>query len=277
MAKRAQKYRFYPIDEQSILLAQTFGCARVVYNNILRWRTDAFYKDQQKIGYTAASCKLTALKKEPEFKWLNDVSCVPLQQKIRDQQAAFSNFFAGRAKYPTYKKKSARPSVEFTKSGFKIKDGKIYIAKSKAPLNVRWSRDLSSESSSITISKDGAGRYFVSCLCEFEPVKLPVSPNTVGVDLGITHFSVTDDGSKLAKVQRALSKKKLGGANRAKAKLKVGRVHAKISDSRLHKLSRKLINENQIICVESLNVNNMITNHCLDKHVVYASWGKFVR
>jgi putative transposase len=90
--KRAQKYRFYPTDEQAILLAQTFGCARGVYSNILRWRTDTFYKDKQKIGYTAASSKLTALKKEPEFKWLNDISCVPLQQKIRDQQTAFSNF-----------------------------------------------------------------------------------------------------------------------------------------------------------------------------------------
>jgi putative transposase len=115
MSKRAQKYRFYPTDEQAILLAQTFGCARVVYNNILRWRTDAFYKDKQKISYAAVSSKLTALKKKPEFDWLNKVSSVPLQQTIRNQQAAFSNFFAGRAKYPTYKKKSARQSVEFTK------------------------------------------------------------------------------------------------------------------------------------------------------------------
>jgi putative transposase len=169
------------------------------------------------------------------------------------------------------------------------------MAKSTTPLNVRWTREFSSEPSSITISKNCAGRYVVSCLCEFEPVKLPVSPKTVGVDLGITHFAMTDDGSKydnprytkkyvakLAKVQRTLSKKKLGGANRAKVKLKAGRVHVKISDSRLdklhklhklHKLSRKLINENQVICVESLKVNNMIKNPCLAKHIADASWG----
>jgi putative transposase len=205
MTKRAQKYRFYPTDEQARLFAQAFSCVRVVYNNILRWRTD--------------------------------VSSVALQQTIRDQQAAFNHFFAGRAKYPTYKKKSARQSARFTLQALKIKDSKIHIAKSKTPLDVKWSRELVRAPSSITISKDGAGRYFVSCLCEFEPVKLEISPKTVGVDLAIT-----DDGSrydnprytkkyasKLAKIQHALSKKKLGGANRAKAKLKVGRAQGDCS------------------------------------------------
>ncbi|WP_152526582.1 helix-turn-helix domain-containing protein, partial [Serratia fonticola] len=103
--KRAYKYRFYPTQDQIEFLAHTFGCVRFVYNSVLRWRTDAYRERQEKIGYIQANARLTALKKEPELTWLNDVSCVPLQQTLRHQQTAFSNFFAGRAKYPTFKSK----------------------------------------------------------------------------------------------------------------------------------------------------------------------------
>lgn len=293
VTKRAYKYRFYPTFEQENLLAQTFGCTRVVYNQILRWRTDSYYQKQEKINYKQASARLTEIKKLPELEWLNDVSCVPLQQCLRHQQTAFKNFFEGRARYPTFKKKSHRQSIEFTKSAFKYRNDSIYIAKSKEPLDVRWSRGLPSEPSTITISKDAAGRYFVSCLCDFEPEKLDVTPNMVGIDLGLNHLLITDSGkkvgnprhtkkyeTKLAKAQRRLSKKKLGSANRAKAKAKVARIHAKISDCRsdnLHKLSRKLINDNQVVCVETLKVKNMIKNPKLSKHIADASWGEFVR
>ncbi len=293
MSKRAFKYRFYPTEEQAQLLAQTFGCVRVVYNQILRFRTDAYYKGQQSVGYLAASAELTRLKKREGFEWLNEVSSVPLQQSIRHQQTAFKNFFAGRAKYPAFKKKTSKQSAEFTKSAFKYRDGKLYMAKSKEPLTVKWSRELPCEPSSITISKDCAGRYFVSCLCEFEPEVLPVTAKMTGIDLGLTHFAIEDDGTKhrnprftkkyerkLAKAQRVLSRKKLGSRNRAKAKIKVARVHAKISDSRLdrlHKLSRKLINENQVVCIESLKVKNMIRNPSLSKAIADTSWGELVR
>ena len=293
MAKQALKYRFYPTEKQVILLAKTFGCARVVYNKILGDRTKLYYDQKESVGYTKASAMLTALKKNPDYAWLNEVSSVPLQQSLRHQQAAFSNFFAKRAKYPTFKKKSSKQSVGFTKSGFNYSDGNLYIAKSKEPLNIKWSRDLPSSPSSITISKDCAGRYFVSCLCEFEPKVLPVTTKTVGIDLGITHLAIEDNGTKhnnprftkqyqkkLAIAQRRLSKKKLGSANRAKAKLKVARIHAKITDSRLdnlHKLSRKLINENQVVCIESLRIVNMVKNPKLAKHIADASWGEFVR
>lgn len=293
MTKRAYKYRFYPTTEQAELLAQTFGCVRFVYNSILRWRTDAFYQRQEKIGYVGANARLTELKEDPELAFLSEVSCVPLQQCLRHQQTAFKNFFEGRAKYPAFKSKRHRQSAEFTRSAFKYRDGKLYLAKSKTPLDIRWSRVLPGEPSTVTVSKDSAGRYFVSCLCEFEPSKLPVTPNVTGIDLGLKDLFITDKGervgnprhtakyaARLARAQRRLSKKKLGSANRAKARQKVAKLHAKISDCRqdnLHKLSRRLINENQVICVESLKVKNMIRNPSLSKAIADAGWGEFVR
>ena len=292
MKNRAYKYRFYPTDEQAILLAQTFGCVRFVYNSVLRWRTDLYYQSKEKTGYLQASARLTEMKKMPEFQFLNDVSCVPTQQVLRHQQTAFKNFFEGRAKYPAFKKKSRKQSAEFTKSAFKYLAGKIYLAKSKEPLDIRWSRELPCEPSTITISKDCARRYFVSCLCEFENQVLPKTDKIIGIDVGIKYLFVTDNGIKidnprhtakyairLAKAQRKLSKKRLGSANRAKARLKVARIHAKISDCRLdslHKLTRELINDNQVVCVESLRVKNMIKNPKLSKHIADASWGRFV-
>ncbi|WP_312670442.1 RNA-guided endonuclease TnpB family protein [Pseudescherichia sp.] len=291
--KRAYKYRFYPTPEQAELLAQTFGCVRFVYNSILRWRTDAWDERQEKTGYAQASARLTALKKEPEFSWLNDVSCVPLQQSLRHQQTAFSNFFAGRARYPTFKSKRHKQAAELTTSAFKYRDGRLYMAKSKAPLDVRWSRPLPSVPSTVTLTRDTAGRYFVSCLCEFEPVSLPVTAATTGIDVGLKDLFVTDTGFKsgnprhtakyaarLALLQRRLSKKARGSKNRAKARLKVARLHAKIADCRLdalHKATRKLINENQVVCVESLKVKNMIRHPSLSGAIADASWGEFVR
>ncbi|EBF2151902.1 IS200/IS605 family element transposase accessory protein TnpB [Salmonella enterica] len=294
--KRAYKYRFYPTPGQVELLAQTFGCVRFVYNSILRWRTDAYYKRQEKIGYTQASARLTALKKEPEFAWLNDVSSVPLQQALRHQQAGLSNFFAGRARYPTFKSKRHKQAATLTDAAFKYRDGRLYMAKSKAPLDVRWSRPLPSVPSvpsTVTVSKDAAGRYFVSCLCESEPASLPLTSSMVGIDVGLKDVFVTDSGfrsgnprhtakyaARLALLQRRLSKKAKGSKNRARARLKVARLHAKIADCRmdaLHKATRKLINENQVVCVESLKVKNMLRNPSLSKAIADAGWSEFVR
>lgn len=293
MVKKAYKYRFYPTTEQAELLVKTFGCVRFVYNEILRYRTDAFYKAEQKVSYIGANARLTEIKKMPEYEWLNDVSSVPLQQCLRNQQAAFSNFFAGRAKYPVFKKKTHKQSAEFTYRAFSYKNGQLFIAKSKEPLDIKWSQELPEPPSTITITKDFAGRYFVSCLCEFEPIPKPIVNKTIGVDVGITDIVITSDGEKsgnprytakyarkLATEQRKLSKKKLGSKNRLKAKVKVARVHAKISDCRsdaLHKQSSKLINENQVICVETLRIKNMIKNPKLAKHIADASWGELTR
>ena len=291
--KRAYKFRFYPDQQQEKLLAQTFGCVRYVYNSILRYRTDAYYQAQEKVGYTGANARLTAIKQLPELSFLNDVSSVPLQQCLRNQQTAFKNFFEGRAKYPVFKSKHDRQSAEFTYRAFSFRNGELKLAKCDKPLAIKWSRQLPSSPTTVTVSKDFAGRYFVSCLCEFEPTLLPVTDKKVGIDVGIKDLFVTSDGfksgnprhtakhaAKLVKYQRRLAKKKLGSKNRMKAKRKVARVHAKISDCRsdnLHKLSHRLVNENQVICAENLAVKNMVKNPKLAKHIADASWGEFTR
>ena len=291
--KRAYQFRFYPDQQQENLLARTFGCVRFVYNSILRYRTDAYHQAQTKVNYSGANAKLTEIKQLPEFAFLNDVSSVPLQQCLRNQQTAFKNFFAGRAQYPAFKSKKHRQSAEFTYRAFTFKNGELKLAKCDKPLNIQWSRQLPSAPTTITVSKDHAGRYFVSCLCEFEPMLLPVTDKKAGIDVGIKDLFVTSDGfksgnprhtakyaAKLAKYQRRLAKKKLGSKNRLKAKAKVARIHAKITDCRkdnLHQLSRRLINENQVICVENLAVKNMIKHPKLAKHIADASWGEFTR
>lgn len=289
--KRTYKERFYPTDEQTLLLAKSFGCARFVYNDALKFRTDAYYKDGTSISHSDIEKRLVPLKKQ--FEWLSEVSSVILQQALRDQQEAFKNFWAHRTQYPKFKNKNARQSIRLTKAAFKYENSQVFIAKSKEPLNVRWSRELPSEPSSVTISKDPAGRYFISMLCEFEPKSLPITPKMVGIDVGLTDLYITSDGEKignprhtkryekkLAFLQRQLSKKKLGSNNRAKIKQKVARLHAKISDCRsdfIHKVTRRFINENQVICVESLSVKNMVKNPKLSKAISDVGWGEFVR
>lgn len=293
--KRAYRFRFYPTPEQELNLAKTFGCARFVYNRMLRLRTDAFYERQEKVGYHETSGLLTELKKQPEYVWLNEVSSVPVQQSLRHLQTAFSNFFAKRAKYPSFKSKHDKQAAEYTVSAFKW-DGKVLkLAKMDAPLDVCFSRTIprAAKLTTATVSKDAAGRYFVSMLCDDTVAEKPVADGKVGIDLGLTHFAILSTGEKiaapntfrknearLAKLQRRLAKKKKGSANRCKAKLKVARLHATTADTRrdfLHKLSTRLVNENQVIAIESLAVANMKKNRCLAKSISDAGWAEFVR
>lgn len=293
MVKKAYKFRFYPTTEQEQQLAQTFGCVRFVYNWALRLRSDAWYNEHKKVGYHESSAALTALKKDPSFQWLNAISCVPTQQSLRHLQTSFKNFWDGRNKYPTFKKKRGYQSAEYTRSAFKWNDGKLTLAKHKEPLNIRWSRQIPDKPTTVTVSKDCAGRYFVSLLCSEEIEKLPAKKNAVGVDLGIKDSIVTSDGfksgnpkytakyqAKLVKYQRRLSRKQKGSKNFQKAKLKVAKVHSKISDSRKdfqHKLTTKLIQENQLVAVESLQVKNMLKNPKLAKAISDAGWSEIVR
>ncbi len=293
--KRAYRFRFYPTPEQEMILAKTFGCARFAYNYMLRLRTDAWFKEKKRVGYHETSALLTKLKKTPEYAWLNEVSSVPVQQALRHLQTAFNNFFAKRARYPQYKRKDGPQSAEYTTSAFKWDGRSLKLAKMDAPLAIRWSRTIpkAAKVTTVTVSNDAAGRYFVSLLCDDVVAKKPASNGKVGVDLGLTHFAILSTGekiaapntfrkyeAKLAKLQRRLAKKQKGSKNRAKARLKVARLHAKIADARrdfLHKLSTRLINENQVIAIESLSVSNMQKNRCLSKSISDASWSEFVR
>lgn len=286
--QRAYKYRFYPTPEQAEHLARTFGSTRFVYNHFLKVRIDAWYERQQRVGYNDTAKQLTELKKQPETLWLQEVSNVCLQQSLRNLDAAFKNFFQGRAKYPAFKKKHARQSVRYTTSGFSYRDGQINLAKHKEPLNIRWSRRFTGTPSSVTVSKDSADRYHISILVEEEVATLPFSKQEVGIDLGLTHVVIASNGRKvnnhqylkqsekqLARAQCRLSRKKKGSANRAKAKLKVARIHARIADQRrdfAHKLTTQLIHENQVVAAESLQVKNMLKNRSLAKAISNVGW-----
>ena len=292
--KRAFKYRFYPTDAQAAELSRTFGCVRKVYNLALAARTEAWVR-QERVNYNATSAMLTAWKKTEELAFLSDVSSVPLQQCLRHLQTAFTNFFAKRAKYPRFKsRKKSRKSAEYTTSGFRFRDGKLTLAKMSGPLDIVWSRPLpeGASPSTVTVSQDSAGRWFVSMLCDDPSVKpLLAGDNAVGIDVGLDHLLTLSTGEKitnprherkdrarLARAQRNLAKKAKGSANRAKARLKVARVHARIADRRrdlLHQLTTRLVRENQTLVIEDLTVRNMVKNHSLARAISDAAWHEF--
>ncbi|WP_427047053.1 RNA-guided endonuclease InsQ/TnpB family protein [Halomonas casei] len=285
---RAYRYRFYPTSEQADQLARTFGCVRYVYNHFLRQRTDAWFERQERMGYNATAKALTALKKQPDTTFLAEVSNVCLQQSLRHLDRAFSNFFKGQARYPTFKKKQRKQSATYMANGFRWREGQLWLAKHKDPLDIRWSRYFSGTPSSITVSWDTAGRYHVSFLVEEAATPLPVTPKMVGIDLGLTHRVITSHGDKipnprflrrterkLARAQRQLSRKKKGSNNRAKARHRVAKVHAKLADQRrdaTHKLPTQLIHENQVIAAESLQIKNMVKNRSLAKAISDVGW-----
>ena len=223
------------------------------------------------------------------------MSSVPPQQALRHLDKAFKNFFEGRAKYPTFKKKRGRQSAEYTTSAFKWDGKTVLLAKMSEPLSIRWSRPLPKDAkpTTITVTKDTAGRYFVSVRVEEDISPLPISPQTVGIDLGLhdvvtlstgektgnEHF-FTQEEKRLARLQHRHAKKRKGGKNREKARRKVARLHARIAERRkdfLHKLTTRLIRENQVVCVESLAVKNMLQNPSLAKAIADVGWGELIR
>lgn len=285
--KRAFKYRFYPTRDQAAELARTFGCVRLVYNKALADRS----REARRLSYEDASAALTRWKRSDELTFLREVSSVPLQQALRHLQRAFANFFAGQARYPAFKsRKKSRAAAEYTRSAFRYREGQVTLAKMNQPLDIVWSRPLpyGAQPTTVTVSRDQADRWFVSIVCEEVIQPLEPSSKVVGVDVGLTSLLTLSTGEKvpnlrherrnsrkLAKAQRALGRKEKGSANRAKARLAVARIHARVSDRRrdhLHQVTTRLVRENQVIAVEDLAVGNLVKNRRLARAIADASW-----
>jgi len=287
VTQRAYKFRFYPTPTQQRQLAIEFGHARFTWNWALETRTKAYKEQGESLNVISLSRQLTALKKT-DYPWLSEATAGCHTQKLRDQDTAFKNFFSGRAKYPRFKKRHQTQSVRYqldqrhvTKT-FSAESKRLILPKLGA-LKLKWSRRMTGTPKMVTVSKDPAGRYFVSMACEVEIAPLPVRRNAVGVDVGVKDVVVTSDGWKsgapkytyvhartLRLAQRRLSKKTKGSQRRRVQQQRVARIHARIKDSRrdfLHKLSTKLIRESQAICLEDLNIKGMLRNRRLSKAV----------
>jgi len=285
------KYRFYPTEDQELLLRKTVGCCRYVHNRALELKSKAWTDSKKSMSFSEVSGLLTQWKKDPETEWLGEVSSVALQQSLRNLDVAYSNFFKKRSKYPRFKSKKSGGSVRFVSTGFRIKDGNVWIAKTADPLNVVWSRPLPEGVSptSCTVSLTPDNRWFISFVCEDPSIRhLPKVDSEVGLDMGLTSLVTLSTGEKitnhrhartdhvrLKKAQQRLAKKQKGSANRRKARIKVARIYARIADRRrdqLHKLTTRLVHENQVIAVEDLNVRGMQQNRKLARSISDASW-----
>jgi len=289
--QRAYRYRFYPTTKQESLLRRTIGCCRFVYNRALALRSEAWVKDKERLSGYDLQKQITLWKMEEETEWLKEVSNVPLQQSISNLEVAFQNFFAKRSAYPSFKKKASGGSCRFTTSGFRIKNGEVWLAKTKAPLSIVWSRSLPEgvAPSQCTVKLTPSGEWFISFLCDVEIKPLPPIEKHLGLDMGISALVTTSDGEKvtnpkayraskrkLAHAQKHFARKMKASKNYYKAKRKIARIHRKISDIRkdqLHKLTTRLVRENQSIAIEDLAVRNLLKNHCLAGSISDASWG----
>lgn len=299
-------FRLYPDAAQQAALAGAFGCARVVFNDAVRAREDARLAGQPfPTAGQLSTCLITEAKRTPERAWLGEVSAVVLQQSLRDAEKAYRNYFASlkgarkgpRMGPPRFKsRKDARQSIRFTANArWNITgSGRLNLPKIGA-VKVKWSRTLPAAPTSVTVVKDAAGRFFASFVIDTAPAadaaRMPATDRSIGIDLGLTHFAVLSDGTKidsprflrraekkLKKAQKELSRKQKGSKNRAKARLKVARAHAKVGDARRefhHQLSTKLISENQGIAVEDLSVAGLARTK-LAKSVHDAGWSSFI-
>ena len=293
-------YRLYPSPGQRDALARAFGCARVVFNDGLRARQESHASGRPYLTDGELSARLTASKATPGRAWLGEVSAVVLQQSLADLNTAYRNFFAsvtGKRKGPKIEpprfksRKDHRQAVRFTANArFKVlASGKLRLPRI-GDVPVRWSRDLPSVPSSVTVIRDSAGRYFASLVIQTGPVALPETGSVTGIDLGLTHFAVLSDGRKIAspqflrraekklrRAQRSLSRKERGSRNRDRARVKVARAHAQVADARRefhHQLSTTLIRGNQAVAVEDLAVNAFARTR-MAKSVHDAGWSAF--
>ncbi|MCC3414781.1 MAG: transposase [Microcoleus sp. PH2017_29_MFU_D_A] len=292
--KARYRYRFYPTNQQRQSLSRLFGCVRVVWNDAL-----ALCKASSKLSSNGDLQKLliTEAKKTEERCWLSEVSAIPLQQSIADLGVAYKNFFSslnGKPKgkklgSPRFKKKTNQQSARLTRGGFSINNETVYLAKIGS-VNPIWSRELPSEPSSVTVIKDCANRYFLSFVVEIEPVNINPKNQSIGIDLGIKTFAFMSDGTKaespiytkidrkVRKLQRKLSRQEKGSRGWEKTRIKIAKTHNKIADTRqdfLHKLSTKVVSENQAIILEDLNVSAMMKNRKLSRAISLQGWRQF--
>jgi putative transposase len=288
---KAVKVRIYPTEEQSITLAKHFGCARWLWNHCLFVMTET-YKATGK-GVSAFTMKKQIPMMKAEHEWLKECYSQCLQQSVLNLSQAFQNFFEGRAKYPNFKSKHHRQSIQFPQNVKVASEAAIKFPGSLGTVAAKIHRSIEGDLKTVTVSKNPDGKYFASLLIEDGLTKPEASADgkAIGIDLGLTDFAITSDGSKYANPrhlkkhernlklkQRKLSRKKVGSKNRNKARRLVAKVHSKIARVRedfLHKLSRKIVNENQVIVVEDLAVKNMVKNHNLAKAISDVGWGMF--
>jgi putative transposase len=302
---RRYNFRIYPTEAQKKLFIDTFGCCRYVYNKLLE-NTIAEYEAYKQSLETPGAIelkrpsvspydltkRLTLLKSRGDAPWLNDVSSVALQQSAIRLGKAFVNFFRIRNGYPKFKKKYGFQSFTLTRGTFRFKEGKLYVPKSEEPLDILFSRELPSEPSSLTIIKTPADKYYISFVCEYTPTKTSGTELT-GIDLGLSSLITLSDGTKvpnpyyyrkgqkkLRRLQQIFSRKKKESKNRRKAHIALAKYHERISNRRLdhlHKLTRTLVNNNQVIGLENLAVKNMVKNPKLSKSIQDASWSTLLR
>ncbi|MGX1549014.1 RNA-guided endonuclease InsQ/TnpB family protein [Streptomyces adustus] len=292
--KRAFKYRFHPTVEQADQLLRTFGCVRKVYNLALEARSRAWTDEGLRVSYAQTSAMLTEWKRTSELSCLAEVSSVPLQQALRHLQSAFASFFAKRSEYPRFKsRKRSRAAAEYTRSAFTWRNGALTLAKMSGPLDIRWSRPLpeGAAPSTVTVSRDAAGRWFVSLLVDACVAQMPPPGSAaVGIDLGLSSLVTFSTGEKvpaprfekqdqkrLARRQREMARKRKGSKNQVKAREKVARIHARIADRRrdfLHKLSTRIVQENQLVAIEDLAVRNLMGNRSMARAISDASWSE---
>lgn len=286
---KAYKYRIYPTSEQEILLAKSFGCARWFWNYALNLCQETYKNTGKGLSRGYIQGLLPALKKE--FEWLKDPYSQCLQVVALNLSTAYKNFFDKMAMLPRFKSKHGRQSISYPQN-VKFDGDKISLPKIGL-VHCRLHRTFEGTIKTVTVSRHPDGKHFVSVLVDdgnANPEPIPAD-KAIGIDVGLTHFAITSDGSKfdnpkyfvkrqrnLKKKQQKLSRKKKGSQNRKKARLAVAKVHSKIARCRedfLHKLSRKIVNENQVIAVENLNIKGMVKNHNLAKAISDVGWGMF--
>ncbi len=295
---KTYKFRIYPTKEQKILLSKHFGCVRWVYNYALNRKIEYYKKEKKSLSIYEISKELLYLKKQDKTLWLKEVNSQSLQSSLLNLKNSYTKFFKEKTGFPKFKNKKSKQSIQFPqqiKVDFNI--NKLYIMKFREGIKCKFDRNFEGKIKTTTIYKSSTNKYYTSILVEedvLDIIKLvPKIEESIGIDLGIKTFATLSDGmeidnpkylknnlDRLKILQRRASKKKLGSCNRKKANLKVSVLHEKIANQRqdfLHKLSTRLIRENQTICLEDLNIKGMMKNHNLAQSISDVSWSEFNR